>query len=175
VTTSRALWGGLARGGKERGLDDGTLRDAAAARRGRDDGNAPADSMMRVSMTCRLRLRVYTWSVGDGFGGQRLCQSFFYQMDSDIESLERRNDASIAALESKTSLLRGITAGIHGEVRQQNDLLEELKRGIQGVQVGLGGTVVKIKRVVEGPRGAQYVYGMVGGVVLLVTFWKYVL
>jgi len=96
-------------------------------------------------------------------------------MDSDIESLERRNDASIAALESKTSLLRGITAGIHGEVRQQNDLLEELKRGIQGVQVGLGGTVVKIKRVVEGPRGAQYVYGMVGGVVLLVTFWKYVL
>jgi len=41
--------------------------------------------------------------------------------------------------------------------------------------VGLGGTVVKIKRVVEGPRGAQYVYGMVGGVVLLVTFWKYVL
>ena len=170
VTTSRALWGGLA--GKP-GLDDGTLRDAAA-RRGRDDGNAPADSMMRVSMTCRSRLRVSTWSVVDEFGGQ-LSKQLFTPMDSDIESLERRNDASIAALESKTSLLRGITAGIHGEVRQQNDLLEELKRGIQGVQVGLGGTVVKIKRVVEGPRGAQYVYGMVGGVVLLVTFWKYVL
>jgi hypothetical protein len=173
VTTSRALWGGLA--GKP-GLDeDGTLRDAAA-RRGRDDGNAPAaaDSMMRVSMTCRSRLRVSTWSVVDEFGGQ-LSKQLFTPMDSDIESLERRNDASIAALESKTSLLRGITAGIHGEVRQQNDLLVVLMRGILGVLVGLGGTVVKIKRVVEGPRGAQYVYGMVGGVVLLVTFWKYVL
>ena len=93
----------------------------------------------------------------------------------DIESLERQNDASISALEEKTALLRGITSGIHAEVRQQNNVLEELKRGMQGVRVGLGGTVVKIKRVMEGPRGSQYMYGMVGGVVLLLLFTKYVL
>jgi hypothetical protein len=90
----------------------------------------------------------------------------------DIESLERRNDASISALESKTALLKGITAGIHGEVGQQNQLLDELRRGMLGVGLGLGGTMTKIKRVMEGPRGAQYMYGMVGGMVLLMLFWR---
>ena len=99
-------------------------------------------------------------------------RSFGRYAPMDIESLERRNDASIAALESKTALLKGITSGIHGEVGQQNDLLDEIRRGMQGVHLGLGGTVTKIKRVMEGPRGAQYLYGMVGGVVLLMFIWK---
>jgi hypothetical protein len=32
--------------------------------------------------------------------------------------------------------------------------------------------MTKIKRVMEGPRGAQYMYGMVGGMVLLMLFWR---
>jgi hypothetical protein len=90
----------------------------------------------------------------------------------DIESLERRNDASISALESKTALLKSITSGIHGEVRQHHSLLDQLSTGMQGVQMGLGGTVTKIQRVMEGPRGVQYVYGMAGGCFVLWCLYK---
>ena len=108
-----------------------------------------------------------------GADGQQSSPGFDWpQGNMDIESLERRNDASISALESKTALLKGITAGIHGEVGQQNKLLDELRRGMLGVQLGLGGTVTKIKRVMEGPRGTQYMYGMVGGVALLMLVWR---
>jgi hypothetical protein len=44
----------------------------------------------------------------------------------DIESLEKRNDASIAALGEKTALLKNITSGIHGEVKQHHSVLDAM-------------------------------------------------
>jgi len=44
----------------------------------------------------------------------------------DIESLEKRNDASIAALGEKTALLKNITSGIHGEVLQHHSVLDAM-------------------------------------------------
>ncbi len=44
----------------------------------------------------------------------------------DIESLEKRNDASIAALGEKTVLLKNITSGIHGEVLQHHSVLDAM-------------------------------------------------
>lgn len=90
----------------------------------------------------------------------------------DIESLERRNDSSISLLEGKTAMLKSITAGIQGEVRQQHDILDQIGRGVEGVKVGLGGTVTKIQRVMEGPRGRQYMLGMLGGGVILFILSK---
>jgi hypothetical protein len=44
----------------------------------------------------------------------------------DIESLEKRNDASISALEGKTALLKNITSGIHGEVLHHHSILDSM-------------------------------------------------
>lgn len=44
----------------------------------------------------------------------------------DIESLEKRNDASISALGEKTALLKNITSGIHGEVLHHHSILDSM-------------------------------------------------
>lgn len=93
----------------------------------------------------------------------------------DIESLERRNDASIDALESKTALLKSITSGIRGEVMHHHDILDSMGKGIHGVQGGLGSALTKMSRVMEGPQGKQYMYGVLGGAILLYILYYHIL
>ena len=93
----------------------------------------------------------------------------------DIESLERRNDASIEALESKTALLKSITSGIRGEVMHHHSILDSMGKGMHGVQGGLGSAVSKMTRVMEGPNGKQYMYGIFGGALLLYLVYYYIL
>lgn len=93
----------------------------------------------------------------------------------DIESLERRNDASIEALEGKTALLKSITSGIRGEVMQHHDILDSMGKGMHGVQGGLQGAVTKMTRVMQGPQRNQFMYGVVGGAVFLYVLYYYVL
>lgn len=93
----------------------------------------------------------------------------------DIESLEKRNDASIDALESKTALLKSITSGIRGEVVKHHDILDSMSKGMHGVQGGIGSAATKMKRVMESPYGRQYVYGVLAGAILLYVLYYHVL
>lgn len=43
------------------------------------------------------------------------------------------------------------------------------------VHGGLGSTVTKIRRVMEGPQGRQYMYGVLGCVALLLFVYYYIL
>lgn len=91
----------------------------------------------------------------------------------DIESLERRNDASIDALESKTALLKSITSGIRGEVMHQHGILDSMGKGMYGVHGGLRSAGTKMMRVMEGPYGKQYtLYGILGGALILYVLYR---
>ncbi|KAI8107420.1 hypothetical protein PSENEW3n2_00003918 [Picochlorum sp. SENEW3] len=91
----------------------------------------------------------------------------------DIESLEKRNDASIAALGEKTALLKNITSGIHGEVKQHHSVLDAMSKNVGGVHLGLDGAVKKMTRVMESPQGRQYLYAVVGISLALFLLYRY--
>jgi hypothetical protein len=44
----------------------------------------------------------------------------------DLEALEAENDRGIAALGERVGALRGVTAGIHGEVESQHRILDSM-------------------------------------------------
>eukprot|EP00890_Picochlorum_soloecismus_P000524 jgi/Picsp_1/1472/NSC_04950-R1_qc- bet1 mbet1 family len=89
----------------------------------------------------------------------------------DIESLEKRNDATIASLGEKSALLKHITSSIHGEVSAQHTVLDRMAQGVGGVQMGLQGTVTKIQRVMEGPEGRKIIYIALAIVVIIFVLY----
>ncbi len=114
----------------------------------------------------------------------------------DPESLERENDAGIAALGERVGLLRNvrspqytplplfyyithsflyyslcsyvqITSGIHGEAQTQHSVLDRMAQGMGGAALGLGASAGKFKRVMEDPQGRRTVYMALGVAVVL--------
>lgn len=86
--------------------------------------------------------------------------------ETDPESLEKENDKGIDALGERVSMLRNITSNIHGEVDSQHQILDRMAQSMGGIQLGLGASVDKFKKVMNEPQGRKMVY-MAGGAALL--------
>lgn len=91
----------------------------------------------------------------------------------DVESLERENDKGLDALSERVSLLKAATAGIRGEVDSQDRTLDDMGGGMGGISAFLAAGTSKFKTVMSDKKNNNFMFGVIGMVVLLFLLWYY--
>lgn len=89
----------------------------------------------------------------------------------DVESLETENDSQISGLSDRVGLLKSITMGIKDEVDGQNKRLDDLQKGMGGVQLGLGASMQRIKHVFDNSQNKRMGVYVAGTVALLFVLY----
>lgn len=89
----------------------------------------------------------------------------------DVESLEQDNDSQIHTLSERVGLLKNITMGIKDEVDGQNRRLDDLGKGMGGLQIGLGASMQRIKHVFDNSQNKRMGVYIAGTVTLFLVLY----
>merc|ERR1711990_1010205 len=84
---------------------------------------------------------------------------------------EQENDAAIAHMADRASMLRQVTVDIQGEVDQHNRLLDTMGTTMDTTRGFVGGTVEKFKKTFDNKDNRIIGYVVAGCTVLLLILW----
>eukprot|EP00921_Rhytidocystis_pertsovi_P025808 GHVQ01041677.1.p1 GENE.GHVQ01041677.1~~GHVQ01041677.1.p1 ORF type:complete len:195 (-),score=49.32 GHVQ01041677.1:202-786(-) len=106
---------------------------------------------------------------GSGGGGMGGGASKYGQ--AAVELMEAENDDAMVDLESKVQDLKSVSLAMRGEVQESNRILSTMGSQFDAVGNLMGGTLAKLKALVNGRSGRHIWYMMLFAVLMIIVLY----